>query len=111
MPKGQNLGEAEHLVLLAAFRLGADATGADIRDEVARRTGRDLTVSAVYVTLLRLERKGMVTSELGDPTPVRGGKARRHFTVSPHGVELLYDARERFDRMWEGLGPAPTGDA
>jgi DNA-binding PadR family transcriptional regulator len=111
MPKGQNLGEAEHLVLLAAFRLGADATGADIRDEVARRTGRDLTVSAVYVTLLRLQKKGLVTSEMGDPTPVRGGKARRHFTVSPDGVGLLYAARERLDRMWEGLGPAPAGEA
>ena len=80
-------------------------------EEVARRTGRDLTVSAVYVTLLRLQKKGLVTSEMGDPTPVRGGKARRHFTVSPDGVGLLYAARERLDRMWEGLGPAPAGEA
>lgn len=111
MPKGENLGEAEHLVLLAAFRLGAGATGADIRDEVEDRSGRDLTVSAVYVTLLRLEKKGLLTSQMGDPTPVRGGKARRHFTVSPAGKDVLHAARAQLDRMWEGLGPASVGDA
>ncbi len=108
MPKGQNIGEAEHLVLLATFRIGPDATGADIRREIRERAGRDLTVSAVYVTLLRLEKKGLVRSSMGVPKPVRGGKARRRFTVSPEGSEALYSAREVFDRMWDGLGPATT---
>ena len=75
------------------------------------RSGRNLTVSAVYVTLLRLEKKDLLTSEMGDPTPVRGGKARRHFTVSNAGEEVLYAARAQLDRMWEGLGPAKAAEA
>lgn len=105
MGKGEHLGEAEHLILLAVWGLGPDADGPAIRDEVESRTGREMTLSAIYVTLVRLEKKGLVSSRLGDPTPVRGGKARRWFTVEPSGIRALEVARSRIDRMWE-LVPA-----
>jgi DNA-binding PadR family transcriptional regulator len=106
MSKGKHLGEAEQLILLAAWRLGENAHGLAIRDETRERTGRNLTVSAIYVTLVRLERKGYVTSFLADPTPVRGGKAKRYFTVKAKGIEALEDARRQMERMWEDMGTA-----
>lgn len=105
MGKGDHLGEAEHLILLAVWGLGPDADGPAIRDAVEARTRREMTLSAIYVTLVRLEKKGLVSSRLGDPTPVRGGKARRWFTVEPSGIRALHAARARLDRMWE-LAPA-----
>ena len=67
------LGEFEHIVLLAVLRLGDDAYGASVRREIETRTGRALTVGALYRTLDRLELKGYVASRVGDPTPERGG--------------------------------------
>lgn len=101
MGKGEHLGEAEHLILLAVWGLGPDADGPAIRDKVEVRTGREMTLSAIYVTLVRLETKGLVSSRFGDPLPVRGGKARRLFTVQPSGIRALEAARSRLDRMWE----------
>lgn len=106
MGKGDHLGEAEHLMLLAVWRLGKKAHGASIRDEIEERTGRRLSVSAIYVTLVRLEKKGFVSSFLADPTPVRGGKAKRYFTVTNKGVAELHESRRRIERMWEGLSTA-----
>jgi DNA-binding PadR family transcriptional regulator len=107
MAKGSNLGEAEQLILLAAWRVGERATAAAIRKEVASRGGRTLTVSSIYVTLMRLQGKGYVKSELSDPTPVRGGKAKRYFQVTDKGISTLHKARRRLERMWEGMESAP----
>src|SRR4030095_11729236 len=79
------LGEFEQLVLLALVRLGPEAYGATIRREIEARTGRDLAISAVYVTLDRLEVKGLVRSRIGDPTPQRGGRRRKHVVIQPSG--------------------------
>ncbi len=106
MTKGSNLGEGEQLILLAAWRVGEQATGAAIREEVAQRIGRTLTVSSIYVTLMRLQKKGYAKSHMADPTPVRGGKARRYFTVTEKGIAALQDARSRMEQMWEGLETA-----
>jgi DNA-binding PadR family transcriptional regulator len=106
MTKNAALGEAEQLILLATWRVGKEATGATIREEVTRRGGRTLTVSSIYVTLMRLQKKGHVQSRLADPTPVRGGKAKRYFTVTEQGVAALHEARERMERMWEGMDAA-----
>ena len=112
MAKGKRLGEAEHFVLLALKRLGRrPSSGADIRDIVEERTGRVLSVSAVYVTLMRLEKKGFLTSCLGEPTPVRGGKARRQFLITEAGHEALDEVRRQWQRMWEGLPSATDGAA
>ena len=106
MPRGKHLGEAEQLILLAAWRSGEKTTGAAIRKEVKQRGGRTLTVSAIYVTLMRLQEKGYVTSHLADPTPVRGGKAKRYFTVTDNGIAILRETRRRMEQMWEGMETA-----
>ena len=97
------LGELEELVLLAVLRLGAAAYGASIREELDSQAGRSVSISTVYVTLMRLEEKGMARSWKGLPTGDRGGKARRHFEVSPDGVAALQATRDVRDRMWKGI--------
>lgn len=105
MAPRDHLGEFEHIVLLAVLRLGEDAYGVPIRREIETRTGRSLTVGALYRTLDRLEAKGYVTSSFGDPTPERGGRSRRYFTVRPAGLRRLRASRDALAAMWEGLDP------
>jgi PadR family transcriptional regulator, regulatory protein PadR len=97
------LGEFEQMVLLAILHLGEDVYGVPIVDEIARRTGRDVAPAAVYVTLRRLEEKGLVTSWMGEPTGERGGKGRRYVSVTRAGLESLRASRKALDRMWRGL--------
>ena len=111
MGNRRNLGEAEHLVLLAVKRLGHPTSGADIRDTIEDRTDRTLSVSAIYVTLMRLERKGFLTSRFGEPTAVRGGKAKRRFVITEAGDEALEETRRQWLRMWEGVQSASDGAA
>lgn len=101
---GTVLGEFEQLVLLALIRLGPEAYGATIRREIEARTGRDLAISAVYVTLDRLEVKGLVRSRIGDPTPRRGGRRRKHVVILPAGRRAIAHACRAFGLMAEGLG-------
>ncbi len=108
MAKSDNLGEFEQIALLALVRLGANAYGASIRQEIAERTGRDVSVGAVYTTLERLERKGFVSSAHGAPTPERGGRAKRYYKIEAPGERARGKSRETRDRMWEGLVPAPS---
>jgi PadR family transcriptional regulator PadR len=108
MARREHLGEFEHLVLLAVLRLGEDAYGVPIRREIEKRTGRALTVGALYRTLDRLEAKGYVTSWFGDPTPERGGRSRRYFKVRPVGLRTLRASRDALAAMWEGLEPQVT---
>ncbi len=99
------LGEFEHLVLLAILQLGTDVYGVPIVDEIERRTGRTVAPAAVYITLRRLEQKGLLESWMSAPTAERGGKARRCVKVTPAGLRLLRDSRQALDRMWQGLDP------
>jgi PadR family transcriptional regulator PadR len=103
MVRRSQLGDLEELVLLALLRLGPDAWGARIRDVLRERAGRSLSISTVYVTLMRLEEKGYVRSWKGEPTGERGGKAKRHFEVLPEGIGALEAARDVRRRMWEGV--------
>jgi PadR family transcriptional regulator PadR len=103
MGKGDFLGEFEHVVLLAVARLHGNGYGVSVRQEIQRRTGRDVSVGAVYATLARLEEKGLVSSREGAPSPHRGGRARRHFAVEPSGVIALHATRGMLDRMWDGV--------
>jgi DNA-binding PadR family transcriptional regulator len=101
------LGEFEMLVLLACLRLGdTDAYAVSIVDEILEHTGRDIHRAAVYVTLQRLEKKGLIATRLGAPLPERGGKARRNVTVQPSGKAAVRASRDAFQRMWVGLGTA-----
>lgn len=100
----QQLGDLEELALLAVLRLGADAWGARIQEELLERVGRAVSIGTVYVTLMRLEEKGLARSWMGEPTGERGGKAKRYFEVRPEGVLALEASRAARERMWEGLG-------
>jgi len=102
-PVGAVLGEFEQLVLLALLRLGNGAFGAAIYREIVARTGRDLPPSAVYVTLDRLEAKKMVCSYIGDPTPQRGGRRRKHYLLDTAGQRALVRAYRTFSAMTAGI--------
>jgi DNA-binding PadR family transcriptional regulator len=99
----ERLGEFEQLALLAVMRLGEDAYGAQVQEELEAVAGREASISQIYITLMRLESKGMVSSWMGPPEPVRGGKARRHFRVEPAGALALNEARTKLLAMWDGL--------
>jgi PadR family transcriptional regulator PadR len=100
-----SLGEFEQSLLLAIVHLGPTAYGVTIQREIESRTGREVAVGALYTSLGRLERKGYVRSALADPTPERGGRSKRFFTLRPAGVAALRQSRERLARMWHGLAP------
>ncbi len=103
MAEAKMPSDFEQQVLLAVWRLGEHAYGASVRDELEARTGRELAQGAVYVTLVRLEKKGLLLSRLSDPTPVRGGKAKRYFEITPQGVAGVQAVRRTMDKLWEGL--------
>lgn len=106
------MGELEQLVLLAVIRLEGEAYGMEVRREIEQRTGRDVSIGAVYTTLDRLERKGHLDFRLGEPTAERGGKAKKHYRIRASGRRALRDARRALDRMWEGVaeaGPPKAG--
>ncbi len=109
MPKGEHLGDLEELALLAVLRLGEDAYGGSVRRELARRAGRAVSVSTVYVTLIRLEEKGLVTSRVGEATTRRGGRPKRHFRATPEGVDALRTSEAARTSLRDGLG-APLGE-
>lgn len=97
------LGEFEQLVLLALIRLGPDAYGASIRREIETRTKRDLAMSAVYVTLERLENKGLLRSHIGEPTSKRGGRRKKYYALLPAGRRAVARAYRTFKVMVDGL--------
>ena len=103
----ESLGEFEQIVLLAIIHLGeelkGDVYGVPIVEEIERRTGRQVADAAVYVTLRRLEQKGLVESWKSAPTAERGGKARHCVKVTPNGRSLLSDSRTALEKMWHGL--------
>jgi PadR family transcriptional regulator PadR len=103
VPKGESLGEFEHLILLAVLRLRDDAYGMRVRREISERTGRDVTIGAVYATLERLETKGLVSAVVSNPTPERGGRAKRSFHVTASGIEAVNRTRQEMASMTEGL--------
>jgi PadR family transcriptional regulator PadR len=97
------LGDFEQLVLLGVLRLGEEAYGAAIRQEIHARSGRDVSINAVYTTLDRLEAKGLLRSWVGDPTPQRGGRRRKFYALKPAGVAALRHAYQAFTAMADGL--------
>jgi DNA-binding PadR family transcriptional regulator len=103
MPSEQTLGEFEQIVLLAILRVGEDAYGVPIRAEIEACTGRDPAPGALYTTLDRLEAKGLVTSRMGDPTPQRGGRARRYFEATPQAIAAVARAQSSYRKLMHGL--------
>lgn len=103
MARGDYLGEFELIVLAAILRAGQDAYGIAVHREIEERTGRTVAIGSVYKALERLKKKGFVESRLGDPTPVRGGRAKQHFAVTGAGHQAMQTMVETFDRMFSGL--------
>lgn len=105
-PRNESLGEFEQSVMLAILHLHAeqaDAYGVTVREEIEARTGRMVAVGALYTALDRLERKGYVRSAMSDPTPERGGRAKRQYAVTAAGRTALDRSHEFLARMWAGL--------
>ena len=97
------MGQFEQAVLVALVRLGKDAYGRAILNEVQKRLDRVVSAGAVYATLERLEAKGLASSTLAPGTAIRGGRARRYFILTAAGLRALSDAKSATDRMWRGL--------
>ena len=97
------LGEFEKIVMLAILQLGKGAYGATILHEIDHRTGRTGSAGAIYVALSRLEKKRMVSSEFGEPSPERGGRPKRYFRVEAEGMKALRRSQETWEAMSAGL--------
>ena len=98
-----HLGEFELVVMLALLRLGENAYGVPVSREIERLCGREAALGSVYATLDRLQRKGFVSSSLGEPTAERGGRAKRYFRVTIKGLHEARETRLALTRMWKGL--------
>ena len=106
-----NLGEFEQLILLAILRLRENAYGVTIRAELADCAGRAVAPGALYTALERLETNGLIMSRLSDPTPQRGGRAKRHVKVTAAGMEALTRALQAYERLLDGLNLARRAHA
>lgn len=103
------LGEFELMLLLAVIHLGDGAYGVPISRELEAHRGRDVSVGSVYAALERLESKGLVTSSLGDPTPERGGKAKRYFRITKAGLRQVHETRRVLTKLWQTLPEMKLG--
>ena len=112
MPR-HNLGELEQFLVLAILQLGGEGYGASIRAVILERAGRSITPGAIYPTLDRLEARGLLRSRVGDPTPERGGRSRRHFKVTPAGLKEIRRSWNQTSALAAGLHALKTrgGDA
>ena len=99
------LGEFEQMILLAILQRNEDAYGTTVHEELSRHTKRPVARGAVYMTLDRLEKKGLLTSTLSDPTPERGGRARRCYSLTRQAIHALKDSRRTLLSLWDGLEP------
>src|SRR5712692_6489184 len=105
------LGGFEFLVLLALIGLGDDAYGVPISEAIEESSGRDVAIGSVYVTLERLERKGLVSSRLGEPTAERGGRAKTYFRITAKGLREVRRARRTLMNLWHGVPQLQGGTA
>jgi DNA-binding PadR family transcriptional regulator len=103
VPRPVFLGDLELMVLLVVLHLGDEAYAVPIRRALADRAGRHIARGALYTTLERLESKGYLRSRFGDPTPERGGRSRRYFSVSARGLSALRTSYDAFRGLYQGL--------
>jgi DNA-binding PadR family transcriptional regulator len=97
------LGEFEFLVLAALLQLNENAYGVNVKHEIEKRIGRQSSYGAIYTTLTRLEEKGFVRSKLGAATPERGQRAKKHFSVTPNGIQSMKDSLSSKRAMVKGI--------
>jgi PadR family transcriptional regulator PadR len=111
MSKREFLGGFELLVLLALIRLGDEAYGVPISQAIEESSGREVVQGSVYITLDRLERKGLVASRLGEPTAERGGRAKTYFRITAKGLREARQARQTLMKLWHGVPQLQGGTA
>ena len=111
MAKREFLGGFELLVLLALMRVGDDAYGVPISEAIEESSGREVAIGSVYITLERLERKGFVSSRLGEPTAERGGRAKTYFRVTANGLRAVRQAQRTLVKLWNGVPQLRGGTA
>jgi len=98
-----HLGNLELMVMLVLLRLGDEAYGVPIKREIEAKSDRRVTLGSIYATLERLESKGLVHSSLGEPTPERGGRAKRYFQVTAKGLREVRETQKALKRLWKRL--------
>lgn len=103
MPERDYLGEFELMIMLCVIGLGDDAYGVLISRQIEKQRNREVSVSSVYAALDRLEKKGLVTSRLGEATAERGGRAKRYFAVTKEGLRVVHETRRVLTTLWRGL--------
>jgi PadR family transcriptional regulator PadR len=111
MAKREFLGGFELLVLLALMGLGDEAYGVPISEAIEESSGREVAIGSVYITLDRLERKGLVSSRLGEPTAERGGRAKMYFRVTAKGLREVRQARRTLVTLWKSVPQLQGGAA
>jgi PadR family transcriptional regulator, regulatory protein PadR len=99
----ETVGNFELMVLLAVLRVGEKAYGVPIARELEATSGRDVLLGSVYAALDRLESKGLVASSVGDPTPERGGRAKKFFRVTAKGLREVRETRRTLVKLWHGV--------
>lgn len=105
------LSNFELMVMLAIIRIGDGAYGVSISNEIEETTGTEVLLGSVYDALTRLEAKGLIASSLGEATPERGGRAKRHFRATSQGVRLVRDTQQSLVKLWKGLPQLRGGEA
>jgi len=111
MAERSYLGEFELMILLAVIRLGEGAYGVPISRELEAHRGREVSVGSVYAALERMEAKGLIASSLGDPTPERGGKAKRYFRITRTGLRQVHETRRVLSGLWQAIPELKGGRA
>jgi DNA-binding PadR family transcriptional regulator len=111
MGSRSNLGAFDLMILLALMRLGDAAYGVPISREIEETSGRVVALATLYTTLTRLEKKGLVSSRLGEPTAERGGRAKKYFRVTARGLREVRDAQRVFTSLWTGIPKLEGGPA
>jgi PadR family transcriptional regulator, regulatory protein PadR len=111
MSRYDYLGNFELMVLLAVLRVGDNAYGVLISRQLEEQSGQEITVASVYAALQRMEEKGLVTSWLGDPTPERGGRAKRFFKVTAKGLREIRSTQRALQNLWAGVPQLERGKA
>jgi len=111
MPRSEFLGGFELLVLLSLIRLGDEAYGVPISEAIEASSGKDVAIGSVYITLERLETKGLVSSRLGEPTAARGGRAKTYFKVTAKGLREVRQAQRTLVNLWKGVPQLEGGAA
>jgi DNA-binding PadR family transcriptional regulator len=97
------LSNFELMVMLAILRIGDDSYGVSISNEIEETTGSEVLLGSVYDTLTRLEQKGLISSVVGEATPERGGRAKRHFRATPRGIRVVRDTQQSLVKLWKGI--------